>query len=108
MQVDAGRNQMTQMPPHMIEFVLQEGPFPRALVEKWPQDIQDDYLALMELDIQSLGIDEFRRMGRALGEAYLLSLHRPLDADPYLLEAWKVITGATCAPELPDFRDSSS
>ena len=108
MQVVTGRIEMTQIPPHIIEVVLDEGPFPRALVEKWPHDVQDDYFALMELDIQSLGIDEFRRLGRALGEAYLLSLHRPLESDPNLLEAWKVLTGTMCPPKLPEFGESSS
>ncbi len=95
---------MTPMPPKIVELVLEVGPFPRAIVKSWPEDLQTDYLALLGLDLQTLGLDEFRRMGRALGEAYLLSLDRPIDSDPNLLEAWRVLTGDVRPPEPPEFQ----
>jgi len=101
--VESGRNEMPPMPPQVIELILEEGPFPRAIVRKWPEDLQNDYLELLGLDLQTLGVDEFRRMGRALGEAYLLSLNRPIESDPRLLAAWKALTGNTRPPRPPDF-----
>ncbi len=95
---------MTPMPPDVIELVLEEGPFPEAIVKKWPEELQNDYFELLGLDLQTLGVDEFRRMGRALGEAYLMSLDRPIDTDPNLLEAWRVLTGDIRPPEPPKFQ----
>ncbi len=95
---------MTPMPPKIVELVLEEGPFPRAIVKSWPEDLQTDYLELVGLDLQTLGLDEFRRIGRALGEAYLLSLDRPIDSDPNLLEAWRVLTGDVRPREPPKFQ----
>jgi hypothetical protein len=105
-QVDIGRRDMTPVPKTVIELILEEGPLPRAIVTKWPKDLQTDYVELLALDLQTLGLDEFRRMGRALGEAYLLSLDRPIASDPGLLEAWTVLTGETRPPEAPDFTSS--
>ncbi len=101
--VESGRIEMTHLSPRMIELVLEEGPLPRAIVMKWPKDLRTDYFELLGLDLQSLGLDEFRRMGRALGEAYLLSLDRPIDSDPGLVEAWRVLTGEARPPETPAF-----
>ena len=103
LQLDSGRNEMTAVPQKTIEILLEEGPFPRAIVESWSVDLQADYFELLGLDLESLGLDEFRRMGRALGEAYLMSLDRPIDSDPKLLEAWKVLTGDVCPPDPPKF-----
>ncbi len=103
MNADTGRHEMTPMPPQVIELILEEGPFPRAIVRKWPEDLQNDYFELLGLDLQTLGLDEFRRMGRALGEAYLLSLNRPIESDPGLLAAWTALTGNACPPTPPDF-----
>ncbi len=98
-----GRREMTPVAPHVVELILEEGPFPRAVVRMWPEDLQNDYLELLGLDLQSLGLDEFRRMGRALGEAYLLSLNRPIESDPDLLAAWNALTGNAPPPQPPDF-----
>ena len=103
MRVDSGRHEMTPMPPQVIEIILEEGPFPRAVVRKWPEDLQNDYLELLGLDLQTLGLDEFRRMGRALGEAYLLSLNRPIESDPGLLAAWQALAGDSRPPQAPEF-----
>ena len=101
-----GRNEMTPVPPKVLELILEEGPFPRALVRKWPEDLQTDYLELLGLDLQTLGLDDFRRRSRALGEAYLLSLNRPIASDPNLLEAWRVLTDDAPPPKHPEFPDS--
>jgi len=106
MWVDTGSNEMTHVSPRVVDIVFEEGPLPRAIVMKWPRDLQNDYVELLALDLLTLGLDEFRRMGRALGEAYLLSLDRPIDSDPSLLEAWTVLTGESCPPEPPDFPSS--
>lgn len=101
--VESGRHDMPPMPPQVIELILEEGPIPRAIVRRWPEDLQHDYLELLGLDLQSLGLDEFRRMGRALGEAYLLSLNRPIESDPNLLAAWNALTGNARPPKPPEF-----
>ena len=106
MQVRPGSNEMTPIPAQMIELILEEGPFPRVTVKRWPEDLQTDYLELLALDLQTLGIEEFRRRGRALGEAYLLSLNRPLNSDPNLLEAWRILTDDAPPPQPPDFSSS--
>lgn len=102
-ETDSGSNEMTATPPQVIELILEEGPFPRAIVRKWPENLQNDYFELLGLDLQTLGLDEFRRMGRALGEAYLLSLNRPIESDPGLLAAWTALTGNARPPTPPDF-----
>jgi len=101
--VESGRHEMPPMPPQMIELILEEGPFPRAIVKRWPEDLQNDYLELLGLDLQALGLDEFRRMSPALGEAYLLSLNRPIESDPDLLAAWNALTGNAHPPDPPEF-----
>ena len=102
-ETDTGRHEMTAMPPQVIELILEEGPFPRAIVRKWPEDLQTDYFELLGLDLQTLGLEEFRRLGRALGEAYLLSLNQPIESDPGLLAAWNALTGNERPPTQPDF-----
>lgn len=106
MRADIGSNGRVHISPKLVELVFEEGPLPRAIIVKWPRELQTDYVELLALDLQTLGLDEFRRMGRALGEAYLLSLDRPLDSDPGLLEAWTALTGEACPPEVPDFPSS--
>lgn len=101
--VETGRAEMSQMPEKMHDLILDEGPFPRHLVETWPENLQNDYLELLGLDLQTLGLEEFRRMGRALGEAYLLSLDRPIESEPHLLEAWRALTGNSSPPKPPEF-----
>lgn len=95
---------MAQTPVKVAELVLEEGPFPRTLVKRWPEDLQKDYVELLAQDLKSLGLEEFRRMRRALGEAYLLSLDQAIDSNPDLLEAWTALTGNASAPEMPEFR----
>jgi hypothetical protein len=106
MWVDIGRNEMAHISLKPVELVFEEGPLPRTIVMKWPRDLQTEDVELLGLDLQTLGLDEFRRMGLAHGEASLLSLDRPLDSGPGLVEAWRVLTGEARPPEPPDFPSS--
>jgi hypothetical protein len=88
---------------NLISIVLDEGPFPKDLVNGWPVELREDYLQLLALDLETMGYEEFRRLRRALGEAYLLSLGRPIAASAVLLEAWNTLTGGEPPPNLPVF-----
>lgn len=90
----------------LLKIVLDEGPFPAAVVAAWPDELREDYLRLLALDLASMGCDEFRRLRRALGEAYLLSLGRPIATSPELLAAWTALAGGDPPPTLPVFLHS--
>jgi len=94
---------MTEERDALTKIVLEEGPFPESLVTSWPVELREDYLQLLALDLETMGHDEFRRLRRALGEAYLLSLGRPIAASAVLLEAWNALTGGEPPPHLPVF-----
>jgi hypothetical protein len=87
----------------LLRVVLDDGPFPSTVVSAWPPELREDYLQLLALDLEAMGYDEFRRLRRALGEAYLLSLGRPIAANAVLLEAWNALTGGEPPPHLPVF-----
>jgi hypothetical protein len=94
---------MSQTLEQRIRIILREGPFSEALVMRWPPALRDDYLQLLALDLEAHGLDEFRRLRRALGEAYLLSLGRPIESESVLLEAWNDLTGGEAPPRFPVF-----
>jgi hypothetical protein len=100
---DVPKATMSQTLEQRIRLVLREGPFSEALVMRWPRAMRDDYLQLLALDLEAHGVDEFRRLCRALGEAYLLSLGRRIESDPVLLEAWNELTGGEPPPVVPVF-----
>jgi hypothetical protein len=80
----------------IADLVLEEGPFKKDWVERWPASLQRDYINLLAIDLSHLGLDEFRRQSRALGETFLLSMNRPVENCPFLLESWYRLTG--CQP----------
>jgi hypothetical protein len=94
---------MTEERDVLRKIVLEEGPFPPAMVVAWPAELREDYLQLLALDLETMGHDEFRRLRRALGEAYLLSLGRPIAASAVLLDAWNALTGGEPPPHMPVF-----
>lgn len=94
---------MTDARDTLRKIVLDDGPFPAAVVVTWPVELREDYLQLLALDLESMGYEEFLRLRRALGEAYLLSLGRPIAASAVLLEAWNALTGGEPPPNLPVF-----
>jgi len=87
----------------LVGVILAEGPFSADLVVRWPRKLREDYLELMALDIIELGISEFKRQSRLLGEAYLLSLHEPIQGNSVLLESWRELAGNVPPPEMPEF-----
>ena len=87
----------------VVDLIFENGPFSKQLVESWPDYLQRDYLELMTLDLQELGMDEFRRTARFLGETYLLSHEIPINSSPVLTEAWALLTGCEPPPEMPIF-----
>ncbi len=88
-----------------VKIILREGPFSEELVRSWSSEMRKDYLELLADDLETHGLEEFRRLRRALGEAYLLSLGRPIEANAVLLESWNWLTGGEPLPELPDFSE---
>jgi hypothetical protein len=87
----------------VTDLVLEEGPFARDWVERWPAYLQQDYLELLGLDLIQMGLEDFRGQARFLGETFLLSLDRPIERCPYLLESWNRLTGGEPVPERPVF-----
>jgi hypothetical protein len=96
-------HRMEWSPEAVVDLIFDNGPFSKELVESWPYDLQKDYLELMKLDLQELGMDEFRRKARFLGETYLLSHEIPISLSPVLMEAWTLLTGGESPPEMPIF-----
>jgi hypothetical protein len=86
-----------------LRIILQEGPFSEEVVMSWPSEMRKDYLELLADDLETHGLEEFRRIRCALGEAYLLSLGRPIEANAVLLDSWNWLTGGELPPKLPDF-----
>ncbi len=86
-----------------VRTILQEGPFSEELVMSWPSEMRKDYLELLAEDLDTHGLEEFQRLRRTIGEAYLLSLGKPIEAHTVLLEAWNRLTGGAQPPKLPDF-----
>lgn len=86
------------MEEHTVEKILKNGPFDRRLTEKWPEEMQKDYLELMSLDLAELGLDEFTVRARELGETYLLSVGKPIRSNRVLLEAWWSLTDGSPPP----------
>lgn len=93
---------MAEIDERTAKRILQNGPFDRSLVEKWPEALRIDYLQLMAIDLDNLGVEEFKRQSRALGETYLLSVGEPILANPVLLRAWWSLTDG--APPPPPLR----
>ena len=65
-----------------------------------------DLFEILGLDLTTMGIDEFKRMSRAIGEAYLLSLGKPIESDDVLLKSWKTISNGEQPPLTPIFNES--
>jgi hypothetical protein len=86
-----------------LDEILRYGPFDRDLVHSWNEEMRKDYLELLAIDLANLGLDEFRRQTRLLGETYLLSFGKPILADRTLLEAWWSVTGGEPPPPPPLF-----
>ena len=87
----------------IVDLILEEGPFSRDWVERWPETLKDSYFELLGLDLLEMGLDEFRRQSRFLGETFLMSLDRPIDRCPYLLESWYRLTGGASFRQRPGF-----
>ena len=86
-----------------VDLILEEGPFSRDWVERWPESLKDSYFELLGLDLLEMGLDEFRRQSRLLGETFLMSLDQPIDRYPYLLESWYRLTGGASFRQRPGF-----
>ena len=97
---------MQWTPEEIVTTILEHGPFSEELVLEWPEEMRKDYLELLGLDLTTMGLDEFARLSRPLGEAYLLSLDRPIESDGVLLKSWKVVTGGEEPPRTPSFNES--
>ena len=96
-------NRMRQNSDELVNLVLEEGPFSRDWVERWPESLKDSYFDLLGLDLLEMGLDEFRRQSRLLGETFLKSLDRPIDRCPYLFESWYRLTGRELFRQRPGF-----
>jgi len=86
-----------------VEVILRNGPFDRALVENWPDEMRRDYFELMAIDLVDLGPGEFKRQAQFLGETYLMSFNEPIGADPILLASWWSLTDGEPPPPQPQF-----
>ena len=86
-----------------VETILRDGPFDRDIVESWPEEMRKDYFELIALDLADLGLEEFKRQARFLGETYLLSLNEPVRTNPTLLASWWSLTGGEPPPPLFPF-----
>ena len=95
---------MQSNPDQIVDIILNHGPFQKDLVMTWPEDIQKDYLELFAIDLAELGIENFKRQTRFLGEVYLLSFGKPIVNDPILFEAWQALTGNNRPPATPEFK----
>jgi len=95
---------MQSDPEKIVDLIVNHGPFPKDLVKTWPEDIRKDYFELFAIDLAELGLDEFKRQTRFLGEVYLLSFGKPIANDPILLEAWRSLTGDNTPPAPPEFQ----
>ena len=94
---------MRQNSDELVNLVLEEGPFSRDWVERWPESLKDSYFELLGQDLLEMGLDEFRRQSRLLGETFLKSLDRPIDRCPYLFESWYRLTGGEAFRQRPGF-----
>ncbi len=97
---------MEWTPDEIVTIILEHGPFPESILLEWPEQMRADYLELLGLDLETMGLDEFSRMSRSLGEAYLLSLDTPIDSDGVLLKSWNIISGGEPPPTMPSFSES--
>jgi hypothetical protein len=57
----------------------------------------------MAFDLDELGVEEFIRRRRFLGETYLMSHDTPVGASTLLRTAWSILTDGEPPPELPRF-----
>ena len=96
-------NRMRLNSDELVNLVLEEGPFSRDWVERWPESLKDSYIELLGLDLLEMGLDEFRCQSRLLGETFLKSLDRPIDRCPYLFESWYRLTGGEPFRQRPGF-----
>ena len=97
-------DKMQSNPKKIVGLIVNHGPFPKDLVMTWPEDIRKDYFELFAIDLAELGLEEFKRQTRFLGEVYLLSFGKPIASDPILLEAWRSLTGDSNPPATPEFK----
>ena len=96
-------NRMRQNSDELVNLILEAGPFSRDWVERWPEPLKDSYFELLGQDLLEMGLDEFRRQSRLLGETFLKSLDRPIDRCPYLFESWYRLTGGEAFRQRPGF-----
>ena len=95
---------MQSDPEKIVDLIVNHGPFTKDLVMTWPEEIRKDYFELFAIDLAELGLEEFKRQTRFLGEVYLLSFGKPIVSDPILLEAWRSLTGDNTPPAPPEFQ----
>ena len=101
-----GSDEMECTPDEIVAIILENGPFPQQLLGEWPEEMRKDYLEILGLDLTTMGLDEFKRMSTAIGEAYLLSLGKPIESDEVLLKSWKTISNDEQPPLAPIFNES--
>jgi len=87
----------------IVDLILEEGPFSRDWVERWPETLKDSYFELLGLDLLEMGLDEFRGQSRLLGKSFLMSMDRPINRCPYLFESWYRLTGGEAFRQRPGF-----
>lgn len=101
-----GSDEMQWTPEEIVTIILENGPFPEHVLVEWPEAMRKDYLEILGLDLTTMGLDEFKRMSRAIGEAYLLSLGQSIESDEVLLKSWKIISNGEQPPRAPTFNES--
>ena len=100
----SGSIDMEWTPEDFMIEIIEHGPFPEEILREWPENLRKDYLELLGLDLATMGLDGFKRMSRAIGEAYLLSLGVSIESDAVLLKSWKIVSDGVPPPP-PSFTE---